>query len=273
MTLLTELLTVLLPLCYALLTATYAVVFFRDEPGMARILKPFLSITLALHALYIALRIVLFRHLPLATVFESFAMIGLALAFVYWIIERIVRTPSTGMFVLGLVFVFQTVSSAFIGHGGAINPVLRSPLFGVHTTAAVIGYAAFALSAVYGTLYLLLYHELKVSRFGIIYARLPSLGILAAMHEWAAMVGLASLTVTIVIGMTWLPRAFGWAFTDPKVLLTVTIWLLYVLVVLGHRLGWGSRVRIIYISIFGFILLVFSTLVVNLWLHSFHAFT
>lgn len=273
MTLVLEFLTVTLPLFYALLAATYALVFFRDEPVAARVLKPALTTTLALHVLYITLRIVLFKHLPLATVFESFTMIGLALVLVYWIIERIVRNQNTGMFVLTLVFVFQTVSSAFIGHEGPINPILRSYWFGVHTTAAVVGYSAFALSAVYGTLYLMLHHELKANRFGIIYGRLPSLDTLAMMHERAALVGLVALTLTIIIGIGWLPRVFGWVLTDPKVLLTVAIWTVYVFVVLAQRYGWMSRSRLIYVSIFGFVLLVFSTIAVNLWLRSFHAFT
>jgi len=272
-TVLLELLAVLLPLSYALLTATYAFVFFRDEPALARAAKPTLTIVVAAHALYIAVRIAVFRHFPLATVFESFTMIGLALALVYWIIEGIVRNQNTGMFVLGLVFVFQTVSSAFIGHAGPINPILRSYWFGVHTTMAVVGYSALALSAVYGTLYLMLYHELKASHFGIIYGRLPSLDTLAVMHERAVVVGLAALTATIIIGIGWLPRVFGWVIADPKVLLTLTIWLLYLFVVLAQRFGWVSRSRLIYVSILGFVLLVFSTLAVNLWLRSFHAFT
>ena len=268
-----ELLTVLLPVFYGLLTAAYVVVFVREEPGLARTLGWPLTGTLALHVLYVVLRIIRYEHIPLATVFESLTMIGLSLTFVYWIIERVVRTRNTGMFVLGLAFVFQSVSSAFIQHGVAVKPLLRSPLFGVHTTAAVIGYTAFALSAVYGALYLLLYHELKVSRFGIIYGRLPPLDTLVRMHERAALVGIASLTVAILIGMIWLPRAFGWVLADPKVLLTLLIWVLYVCVVAGHRFGWGSRTHLIYASIVGFILLVFSTLAVNLWLRSFHVFT
>jgi len=268
-----EFLAVALPLLYAMLTAAHALVFFRDEPAVARLLRPTLTTTLLAHALYILLRIALFKHLPLATVFESLTMIALALVLVYWIIERIVRNQNTGMFVLGLVFAFQTVSSAFIGHEGPINPVLRSYWFGVHTTTAVVGYSAFALSAVYGVLYLMLYHELKANRFGVIYGRLPSLDTLAMMHERAALVGLVALTLAIIIGLGWLPRVFGWMLTDPKVLLTLMIWVVYLFVVMAQRYGWVSRSRLIYVSILGFILLVLSTIAVNLWLHSFHAFT
>jgi ABC-type uncharacterized transport system permease subunit len=268
-----ELLAVLLPLLYVLLTAAYAIVFFRDEPGIARLLTPSLSAVLLLHFTYVALRTVLYEHIPLANVYETLTVIGFALALVYWIIERIVKTPNTGMFVLGVVFLFQTISSAFIGHDVDVNPVLRSPLFGAHTTTAVLGYTGFALSAVYGVLYLMLYHELKVNRFGIIYGRLPSLGTLGAMHERAAFVGLIAMTIAIAIGMAWLPTTeFGWALTDPKVAMTLLIWVLYVFVLLGYRYSWTSRVRLIYVSIVGFLLLVLSTIAVNLWLQSFHAF-
>ncbi|HDS74116.1 MAG TPA: cytochrome C biogenesis protein, partial [Firmicutes bacterium] len=192
-----ELLAVLLPLLYALLTAAYAIVFFRDEPGVARLLTPSLSVVLILHLLYVALRTALYEHIPLANVFETLTVMGFALTFVYWITERFVKTSNTGMFVLGVVFLFQTISSAFIGHEVEVNPVLRSPLFGAHTTTAVLGYTGFALSAVYGVLYLMLYHELKVNRFGIIYGRLPSLGTLGVMHERAAFVGLIAMTAAI----------------------------------------------------------------------------
>lgn len=272
-----EFLTILLPLLYGLLTAGYAAVFFRDRPQLVRILTPALTVTIILHIVYVVIRTVRYEHIPLATVFESLTMISLALVLVYWITERIVKTPNTGntgIFVIAVAFVFQTVSALFIDHDIVVNPIFRSPLFSVHTTTAIIGYTAFALSAIYGVLYLLLHYELKVNRFGIVYSRLPSLDTLASMHEGAAVVGVISFTVAIVIGIAWLPAtAFGWALGDPKVLLTIAIWLLYLAVLISYRFGWGSRIRLIYLTLFGFILLVFSTVAVNMWLQSFHVFT
>ena len=268
-----ELLTVVLPLLYALLTASYGIVFFREEPAVSRVLPAALSATIVLHIAYVALLTVSYRHIPLASMYETLTMVALSLTLVYWITERIVRTLNTGMFVLALASLFQTASSAFAQHDLEVNPIFSSPLFAVHTTAAVVGYTGFALSAVYGILYLMLHHELKANRFGTVYGRLPSLGTLASMHERAAWVGLVAMTAAILIGMVWLPNTeIGWALADPKVLLTVTIWTLYAIVLLSYRAGLGSHVRLIYISIFGFVLLVFSTLAVNLWLKSFHAF-
>jgi len=60
---------------------------------------------------------------------------------------------------------------------------------------------------------------------------------------------------------------------DPKVVFTAAVWLLYAAVVLARRYGWGDSVRLVSISIFGFVFLVCSTIAVNLWFSSFHAFT
>ncbi len=270
------LITGLLPLSYALLTAGYAVVFFRDEPVLARILPRFLGGTLAVHVLYVALRIVRFEHVPLATVFESLTTVALGLGLVYWFIERNVRTQATGWFALGIATLAQIASSAFIGHSGTYNELFRSPLFGAHTISAAFGLVGFALSAVYGVLYLMLHHELKVSRFGIIYERLPSLDTLASMHDRAATVGLFMLTIAILLGVMWMPNVpdkYGMELADPKVVFTAAVWLLYAAVVLARRYGWGDSVRLVSISIFGFVFLVCSTIAVNLWFSSFHAFT
>src|SRR5437867_8923017 len=105
--------------------------------------------------------------------------VAFAVALVYFYVEFRAKTHKTGMFLLSFSFVFQTISSAFISNTGDFPDILRSPLFGIHTGAAVLGYTAFAVSAIYGVLFLLLYHDLKASRFGLIYQRLPSLEILA----------------------------------------------------------------------------------------------
>jgi HemX protein len=269
-----EILTVLLPILYGLLGMLYALAFFREDHGLTPFLRPFLTTSLALHILYLILRTIAYRHIPLANVYETLTIVAAALTLVYWLVERVVRTPNTGMFVLAVVMLFQTASAAFIGHELEVKAIFRSPLFAVHTTTAVVGYTAFALSAIYGVLYLMLYHELKVNRFGIIYGRLPSLDILATMHDRAVQVGVFALTIAVGIGMVWLPKTeYGWALGDPKVLLTLLIWLLYLVVLAGNQFGLVSRIRLIFISILGFVLLVFSSIAVNLWLSSFHAFT
>jgi hypothetical protein len=118
-------------------------------------------------------------------------MIAFAVAAVHLYIELTHKNQGAGVFVVGLVFVFQIIASAFMRPVTAANPILSSRLFGLHTGTAILGYSGFAVSAAYGMLFLLLYREIKASRFGRLYERLPSLDLLALMTIRAAAVGLA----------------------------------------------------------------------------------
>ena len=55
---------------------------------------------------------------------------------------------------------------------------------------------------------LILYNEIKLNKFGLIFNRLPSLEILERMSFIAAIIGFVFLTITIIIGIIWLPKAF-----------------------------------------------------------------
>ena len=183
------------------------------------------------------------------------------------------KTTGTGFFVLVLAFLFQACSSLFIKDLTDITPILRSNLLGFHVSAALLGYTAISLSAVYGLLYLMLYHEIKSSRFGVIYSRLPNLETLEKMNHKAVVFGFLMLTISMVVGLFWLPRAFeGVSLLDPKLIGTLVIWMLYGGGLYAKRVfGWQGRKSMI-LSIVGFGFAFLSMTVVNLYLSGFHTF-
>lgn len=267
-----NLLNTLLPMLYAVAALNYAIDFFREDPFAKRVAGPLLAGVVGLHVLYMGLRTILYEHLPLASIFEVMTTVAFAVSVVYLYVEYRTRTHKTGMFLVSFSFVFQTISSAFISNTGDFPEILRSPLFGVHTGSAVLGYTAFAVSAIYGVLFLLLYHDLKASHFGIVYQRLPSLEILAKMSLRAAVLGVVSLTVTIAIGVLWAAQNFPGFYEDPKFIMTVAVWSVYAAgIALHYWLGWSGR-RTIYFSLVGFGLILFSVVAARLWLPSFHGF-
>ena len=135
---------------------------------------------------------------------------------------------------------------------------MLSTWFGIHTGTAIIGYSGFAVSAAYGLLFLLLYREIKASRFGRIYERLPSLELLAHMTVRAAVVGFVFLTVAMVAGIVWSLRLQYDFIRDPKFFTTVLLWVVYGACIGTHYLlGWHER-RVIYFSLFGFAIMIFS---------------
>jgi len=267
-----NLLNTLLPMLYAACALNYSIDFFREDPFARRVARPLLGTVVALHALYIALRTGLYEHIPLASIYEVMTTVAFAVAVVYFYVEYRSRTHKTGMFLISFSFIFQTISSAFISSTGEFPDVLRSPLFGVHTGSAVLGYTAFAVSAIYGVLFLLLYHDLKASRFGLVYQHLPPLEVLAKMSLRAAVLGVVFLAVTIGIGVLWASQRFPGFYDDPKFILTVVVWFVYATgIALHYGFGWGGR-RTVYFSLVGFALVLLSAMAARLWLPSFHGF-
>lgn len=267
-----QILNVVLPALYAITVLVYALDFFREDPFARRAERPLLFAVISLHVLELLLRTLVFAHPPVASIFEVMSFVALAVAGVYAYVEIRSRNHKTGMFLLTVSLLFQTISSAFIPATSDFPRILRSPLFGVHTGSAILGYAAFAVSAVYGLLYLCLYHDLKASRFSLVYRRLPCLEVLARMSVRAAAFGLACLAFTIGFGMLWASREFPGFERDPKFFLSVLCWGIYAIGVgLHYSRRWQPR-RTIYLFLFGFSLMLLSAAAARLWLHSFHGF-
>jgi ABC-type uncharacterized transport system permease subunit len=267
-----RLLNTLLPMLYALAVVAYALAFFRDDRLAGRVARPLTEVALVAHAAYLGLLTARYAHVPLASPAELMTMVAFAAAAAYVYVERRSGVASTGAFLLSFSFALQTLSSAFIEPMGSFPELLRSPLFALHTVAAVLGYTGFCVSAVYGGLYLLLYWELKRSRFGLVYDRLPPLETLARMSLRAVVFGVAFLTVTIACGSLWAATEFPGFVRDPKFALTVLVWLIYAGAVWLHYVRRWSGRRAIRISLLGFAVLVLAVLAARLVFDSFHVF-
>ena len=273
MRLLISLLEIVLPLLYFGATLTYAKAFFRSIPLAETLKTPMLIGTLTAHLLYIILRTLEFRHPPITTVFEILSLIAFTITLTYSYIEMRTKIRSTGYFILVLPFFFQLISSIFIKELTEIPPMLRSNLLGFHVSSAMLGYAAITISAVYGFLYLMLYHEIKSSQFGVIYKRLPNLEMLERMSFTATIFGFVLLTIAIVVGLIWLPRAFeNFSYTDPKLFGTLAIWLIYAIGLSAKKLGGWSGRRIMVFSVLGFAVALFSMTIINMFFSGFHKF-
>lgn len=261
------------PVLYAVAFTCYFIDFSRRGKLAARLAKPLLLLAVAEHAAYSTVRALAYGHHPMASVCETLSIVALALALVYLVIETWRKNKATGVFVLPFVFVLQLFAIICIEPTREIKPILRDPLFGVHTGTTTLGYAAFFLAAIYGVMHLLFHRALRRKDFGLLFERLTSLDVLARMNRGAILVGFAILTLGVAFGLIWAARVeIPDYWVDPKVLLTLLFWAVFGLALVAHyALRWPSR-RVAWISLIGFALMVMSTLTVNLILPSWHRF-
>jgi HemX protein len=271
------LLTTLLPVLYGLSAAGYARVYLA-EPGVLEGTRGMsggpilLRAAVVFHVLYLAARGFVEGHLPLTSAYDFLSATGFSLAVVYLYVETRQRIRTTGVFVIPLVFLLQIVASAYGASSASLKPPIKPIWFELHTLAAVLGYSAFVVSAIYGVLFLILYRDIKANRISFFYGRMPPLETLGRMNVSAAVAGLVLLALAIVMGMGW-ARMTGVAFaSDPKTWLTIVAWLVLAFAVLAYyRLGWRGP-RAVVASLAGFTTLVLSRFAVDLFFHSFHTF-
>ena len=247
--------------------------FFKTVSRADNIKTYMLAGTVIIHLVYLLVRTVEFNHPPITTPFEIMTVIAFCIALAYLYIEVISKVHGTGLFVLIPAFFFQTISSIFIRDLGQVPAILQSNLLGFHVTSALLGYTAIAVGAMYGILYLMLYHDIKSNHFSVIYKRLPNLEILESMSFRSTLFGFIFLSIAIAVGFIWLPIAFGEIFyTDPKLIGSMFIWALYAIGLISKKVaGWhGRKIAVLYVS--GFIVALFSITFVNFFFSSFHQF-
>jgi HemX protein len=270
------LLITMLPALYALAVAAYARIYttIPDAGGSAshRWGPVVLRAAVGLHLLYLIARGWSEGHLPLASVYDFLSATALAVAAVYIYLEVLQGIRTTGIFVLPLVLVMQIAASAY----GDVDPTTKPPInpvwFEFHTLAAVLGYGAFFVSAIYGILFLLLYREIKRNRLSLFFTRMPPLETLARMNVSAAAAGLVLLALAILMGIGWGRAAGLHPFADPKTWLTIGAWLVLGFAVVAHyRLGWRGP-RAVVASLAGFTTLLLSRVVTDFFVRSFHTF-
>ena len=198
----------------------------------------------------------------------SMSLYAWMLAACYGILLLRHREGSTGPFLIPLSILFLAASMLTRGHGTALEPRFLGPIFAWHVTLAILGYAAFTLSFVLAILYLVQTRQLHRRQQGILFARLPALDVLSRLHGTSVATGVLALTTATCLGLLWAKQNWG-TYWDPKVAFTFLIIGIYASTLLSWRTGWSQK-KVAFLSISGFVLLMFSYTIVNLFISHKH---
>jgi len=250
-----------------------AAFFFSGRRGYSIAAECLILIALPLHLAYLVAIGVSGNKVPLTSFFEALSVIAMFLSLVSSILYVAVKVKSVAVFAYPVIFVFQLVASLGPRVVYLDEQLFRSPLFGSHTVATLLGYAAFAYSMILGLMYLHLFRELKKKRLTRVYDRLPPLELLERMNDIAMTAGFLFLTIGIVLGGILAVRFWGRVpVTDPKILLSALLWLLYVIgIFLRRGFNWSGR-KLSYFGVIGFAAVIVFMVSVRLILPTLHKF-
>lgn len=249
-----------------------------DDPGgllPKLVSKAPLYATLTLHFIYMVLRGVSQQAWPLGSKAEFFSLLAISVFSVWLFTQREEEESQTGIFFLGITTTFQAIAAALMipAHEATHPILLESPIYGVHVVFLVFGFAALAVGALEAVMYIMLSRQLKARAMGLVFQKLPPLMRLEEMSRRATTAGIFLLGTGLVVGhfaaLYVLESINPW---DAKVVLTDMAWGVYLIGFLFVKLKGLGGLRMAYLSVAAFTMLMLTVALSNLLLSSFHSF-
>ena len=206
-----------------------------------------------------------------------------------------------GGFVVGLAAIFLAYGVTW--NEGTMPPVpsLQSYWAKIHVPLVVSSYAAFMVSFVFSGVYLLKYYAaLRLARPGLVQDDIglahPGLGAATAVvgggnpfGQWldalpslpqldtivyrAVAIGLPLISIGIITGAMWAKESWGayWQW-DPKETAALFSWIVYLAYMHLHTRHAWRGLRTNWISVVGFISILFCYFGVNIWISGLHSY-
>ncbi len=266
-------LSVILPTIYLLVVFYYGHILFGRSKQIEKQSTWVLIALLIIHATEIALRGLAIGTIPLATKFDALSFLSLIIVTVYLIIELSVKNKGTGFFTLTLAFIIQSISSVLYTWDLTYNPLLKNPVYAVHVVFTIMGYTAICISALYALMYIMLNHNIRNHKLGVIYDKLPSIELLENMSIRSIQIGIITLGIGLFLGHLRAGDVLGsyWPL-DAKVLFSDLIWFAYALgYVIAQMRKWRGK-WMAYLCLTGFAVLVLANVTILFIENTFHQF-
>ncbi len=214
-----------------------------------------------------------YGHAPLSNLYESLVFFAWCIVALYLYIEYRYRNRTIGAFVVPLAFLAMAYASLSPNISDRIQPLipaLQSNWLIAHVITCFFGYAGFAVA--FGISIMYITKQRRTAAEGPVLAHVPGTETLDDLTHKMVQFGFLFLTAGIITGAVWANSAWGryWGW-DPKETWSLITWFIYATLLHARLMrGWRGR-KIAYVSIIGFIAVLFTYFGVNLLpgLHSY----
>jgi len=264
--------------CYAASAACYVAHLRRPRAAVGRAATGLAFAGALLHLAALYARSVFLHSVPYRDLVGSMALLGYFLAVLNLLLELRHGDRSLGPFLMPVVFLFLLVALEVPPGKNPPGTDLKGPVFALHVTLNMAGYAAYAVACALAALYLWAGHALKSRKLALdgVSLRFPSLSFLERATRTSLGIGFVAGTIGFCLGGYWASRVWRpehplWLL-DPKVAAALVILAFYgVVLVRAHR--GAAPVTTARLAVVGFGLVILSYTVVNLFASRLHVFT
>jgi len=186
---------------------------------------------------------------------ETLSLLGLLLAAAFVILTLSYRTVSFGIFLLPVAVLLTLVPAFHPGHETILY--VHSGWLFLHIALLLMAYAALFLSLIASLLYLVQERRLKRKLSTSKRTWIPPLETLDQVALKALLFGFPCMTLGLLIGSVIALQTIGPTFfADPKVLLSLAMWIAYSLMIFIRRHSGLRGRRAVYLSSFVFLVVL-----------------
>ncbi len=215
-----------------------------------------------------------YGHAPLSNLYESLVFFSWITILVYLYIEWKTKKKVIGAFATpfaSLAMAYASFSPHVEDTIQPLIPALQSNWLLAHVITCFLGYASFAVACGLGIMYLLR-GTTRGSQSSLLNA-LPENKVIDELMHQTIIFGFLWLSVGIITGAVWANSAWGtyWSW-DPKETWSLITWFVYATALHARFVrGWAGK-KIAYLSIIGFVSVVFTYFGVNFLLSGLHSY-
>ncbi len=211
-------------------------------------------------------------HAPLTNLYESVVFCSWSIMLLYLFLEFRYKAGYAGAFIVPLAFLLMAYSS----FSGTVNksitpliPALQSNWLISHVVACFVGYAAFAVAAGLGIVYLV---KGKAGP-GSMMENLPEQSVIDQIIHKTMIFGFIWLTAGIITGSVWANSAWGtyWSW-DPKETWSLITWFFYAITLHARYIRSWNGSKMAWMSIVGLFFVLFTYYGVNFLLSGLHSY-
>ncbi len=265
---------------YLFATLLYVAIFvFKAEKKLGTIATFFTLAALIIETVALGLRwresyALGIGHAPLTNMYESVVFFAWTIVAMYLLIEWRFKTKMIGAFAMPFAAGAMMYASLSTNISKTINPLipaLQSNWLIAHVVTCFVGYAAFAVAAGLGIMYLL--KSRSGDKADSMMSRLPELKVIDDITHKTMVFGFIWLSAGIITGAIWANSAWGtyWSW-DPKETWSLITWFVYAITLHArYTRGWSGS-KIAWLSLIGFASVIFTYYGVNFLLSGLHSY-
>jgi ABC-type uncharacterized transport system permease subunit len=222
---------------------------FSGRDRWRKLVLPACIAAIFFHFIALAEMLNLAHHWVPASLHEVETTFALLLAVAFVAIYVRYRAISLGLFALPLIFLLLLIPAARPDHAPLSGEWMRNGWVLLHIALLLAAYAALIFSLLASLVYLIQERRLKTKQVGGIFSHLPPLDTMDQIAFKTLVVGFPCMTAGLLAGALIAQESVGAGyFLDPKVLLSIGMWLLYVWMLYVRRHSGLRGKRAVYLS-------------------------